>query len=324
MPASGHSHFGKGCMIPLSAAEKKPFELQWTVNEAVLLRAFLQEQSISKRALTDIKFTGGRIEVNGQEENVRYQLLKGDKVRVVFPPEVPSEGIKAEPVPLAVLYEDDAFIAVAKPPGMNTIPSREHPTGSLASGLLWLYEERCLQATAHIVTRLDRDTSGIVLAAKNRYVHHLLSDMQKKKLVSRRYEALAEGVLIDSTGVIEAPIGRSDTSIIERTVRADGQFARTAYEVIQQHETFAHVTVKPETGRTHQIRVHFAHIGHPLAGDDLYGGGCAQIARQSLHCGSLQFPHPLTGQQVSVTMPLPDDMQQLLKEEKMKQTEKPE
>ncbi|OES43918.1 RluA family pseudouridine synthase [Domibacillus iocasae] len=300
-------------MIPLSAAKGNPFQLSWKADQdGVLLRTFLQEKAISKRALTDIKFTGGLIEVNGCEVNVRHMLSAGDTVRIVFPPEVPSDGIKAEQLDLPVLYEDDVLIAVAKPAGMNTIPSREHPAGSLASGLLWIYEERGIQATAHIVTRLDRNTSGIVLAAKHRYVHHLMSEMQKQKAVFRKYEALAEGVFTQADGVIEAPIGRRDDSIIERTVRADGQYARTGYQVVKQYDTFAHVSVKPETGRTHQIRVHFAYIGHPLAGDDLYGGSTKRMTRQALHCGSILFHHPLTGVQIDVSMPMPIDMKNLV------------
>ncbi|WP_046179867.1 RluA family pseudouridine synthase [Domibacillus tundrae] len=296
-------------MIPLSAAKGKPFQLRWMAGQdGVLLRTFLQEKAISKRALTDIKFNGGLIEVNGREVNVRHVLSAGDAIRIVFPPEVPSDGIKAVQLDLPVLYEDDTLIAVAKPAGMNTIPSREHPAGSLASGLLSLYAERGIQATAHIVTRLDRDTSGIVLAAKNRYVHHLMSEMQKQKMVFRQYEALAEGVFTQTDGVVEAPIGRRDDSIIERIVRADGKYARTGYQVIQQYDAFAHVSVKPETGRTHQIRVHLAYIGHPLAGDDLYGGSTKRITRQALHCGSLAFRHPLTEKQIDVSMPMPMDM----------------
>ncbi len=299
-------------MIPLSAADMNPFELNWKADrDGVLLRTFLQEKAVSKRALTDIKFTGGLISVNGREVNVRHVLQAGDQIRIVFPPESPSAGIQAENVKLSVLYEDEVLIAVAKPAGMNTIPSREHPYGSLAAGLLWLYAERNLLATAHIVTRLDRDTSGIVLAAKNRHVHHLLSEMQKKKQVFRQYEALAEGVFLHQSGVIEAPIGRRETSIIERMVREDGQKAVTRYHVVKQFEELAYVKVKPETGRTHQIRVHMAYIGHPLAGDDLYGGSTSRIKRQALHCGSLMFCHPLTNRQVNIVMPLPDDMSRI-------------
>ncbi|WP_082860495.1 RluA family pseudouridine synthase [Domibacillus aminovorans] len=300
-------------MIRLSATNMTPFELSWTADEdGMLLRTFLQKKSISKRALTDIKFAGGFILVNGAEVNVRHVLKAGDAVRVIFPREVPSDSMQAERIALHVLYEDEVLIAIGKPTGMNTIPSREHPSGSLAAGLLGLYEEQGIAATAHIITRLDRDTSGIVLVAKNRYIHHLLSEMQKKKLVFRRYEAFAEGVFSDETGVVDAPIGRRDDSIIKRMVRPDGQIARTGYRVLKQYAHFAHIEVKPETGRTHQIRVHMAHIGHPLAGDDLYGGHLQRIKRQALHCGHLSFMHPLTGEEMNIVMPMPDDMKEML------------
>jgi 23S rRNA pseudouridine1911/1915/1917 synthase len=300
-------------MIRLSAANMTPFELNWMADESgILLRTFLRKKSISKRALTDIKFTGGFISVNGAEVNVRHILKAGDKIRIVFPLEVPSGGMKAEKIKLDVLFEDEVLIAIGKPAGMNTIPSREHPDGSLAAGLLGLYEEKEIAATAHIVTRLDRDTSGIVLAAKNRHVHHLMSDMQKKKLVYRRYEALAEGMFSAESGVVDAPIGRREDSIIERMVRPDGQSAQTRYHVLAQYTGFAYIKVKPETGRTHQIRVHMAHIGHPLAGDDLYGGSLQWIERQALHCGYLSFQHPLTGETLVITMAMPDDMKKMI------------
>lgn len=300
-------------MIRLLAANMTSFELNWTADEdGMLLRTFLQKKSISKRALTDIKFAGGFISVNGAEVNVRYVLKAGDTVRVIFPKEVPSDNMQAERTALHVLYEDEVLIAIGKPAYMNTIPSREYPNGSLAAGLLGLYEERRIRATAHIITRLDRDTSGIVLAAKNRHIHHLLSEMQKQKRVYRRYEAFAEGVFSDEKGVIDAPIGRHDDSIIKRIVRQDGQFARTGYRVLKQYADFAYIQVKPETGRTHQIRVHMAHIGHPLAGDDLYGGQLQRIKRQALHCGQLSFSHPLTGEEVNIVMPMLDDMKKML------------
>ena len=137
------------------------FQLKWiaaTQDNGKLLRDFLAEQQISRRALTDIKFGGGRILVNGQEENVRFLLSPGDEVNVLFPKEVPSKGILKEHFPLSIVFEDEYLLVVEKPAGMSTIPSREHPAGSLANGLLGYYEEQGIEATIHIVTRLDRDT----------------------------------------------------------------------------------------------------------------------------------------------------------------------
>lgn len=291
------------------------FQLKWiaaTQDNGKLLRDFLAEQQISRRALTDIKFGGGRILVNGQEENVRFLLSPGDEVNVLFPKEVPSKGILKEHFPLSVVFEDEYLLVVEKPAGMSTIPSREHPAGSLANGLLGYYEEHGIEATIHIVTRLDRDTSGLVLIAKHRHVHHLCSEMQKSNKIFRAYEALAGGGLTSQTGTIEEPIGRKETSIIEREVRKDGQYACTHFEVIESFPDFTWVALQLKTGRTHQIRVHMAYIGHPLLGDELYGGSSKAISRQALHCGKLSLQHPVTKEPLQFARALPGDMQDVI------------
>ncbi|AXN40211.1 MULTISPECIES: RluA family pseudouridine synthase [Peribacillus] len=291
------------------------FSLTWSVSEedsGSLLREFLSKYDISKRALTDIKFKGGLIKVNGLEVTVRERIKTGDSVTVIFPPEQASEGLLPEPIPLLVRYEDEFVLVVVKPPSMNTIPSREHPNGSLANGLAGYYKKMGIHATIHIVTRLDRDTSGLVLIAKHRHIHHLLSEQQKSGQVKRRYQAIAEGLVNGPKGMIEAPIGRKSTSIIEREVREDGRYACTLFEVLAQTETYTFLNLELLTGRTHQIRVHMAHIGHPLAGDDLYGGHREMIARQALHCFELKFLHPFTKKVMLFQEKLPQDMIHLL------------
>lgn len=290
------------------------FSLTWTVqeHEQGVLREFLMKKDISKSALTDIKFNGGQITVNDVEVTVRETLQPGDQVKVVFPQEVLSEGLLAEELPLDIIYEDDDLLVVAKPAFMNTIPSREHPRGSLANALAGYYQKKGLAATIHIVTRLDRDTSGLVLVAKHRHIHHLLSKQQKQGDVSRRYQAIAEGVVMADEGQIEAPIGRKDTSIIEREVHADGQYACTMYHVLARLQAHTLLELRLLTGRTHQIRVHMAYLGHPLAGDDLYGGGRDYISRQALHCSALTFTHPVTKQMMHFSKALPEDISHFL------------
>jgi len=295
----------------------KPFNLTWIIDHkdsGKLIKRFLQEHQISKASLTDIKFKGGAILVNGKEENVKYILQEGDTLSIYFPHEVVSEQMGGEKIPLTLIYEDDYLIIVNKPPFMNTIPSREHPTGSLSNAIIGYYSEKGIQATAHIVTRLDRNTSGLVLIAKHRHIHHLLSISQKKNELLRTYEALAEGNFISIEGDIEAPIARKKDSIIERCVDKEGQYAFTHYKVIKQFEYFAHVELQLKTGRTHQIRVHLSHIGHPLLGDDLYGGPKNIILRQALHCKSIHFLHPMTKERMHFNADLPDDMQKILDE----------
>ena len=293
----------------------KPFTLEWTVENQEsnkVLRDYLADKKISKSALADIKFKGGYIFVNQQEVTVRYILKTGDQVTVIFPKEEGSEQLKGERIPLSIVYEDEYVMVVNKPAGMSTIPSREHPTGSLANAIIGHYEQIGHSATVHIVTRLDRDTSGLVLIAKHRHIHHLLSLSKSIKTVERKYKAIVTGVITPLAGTVEEPIGRMDTSIIKREVREDGQYACTEYKTLQVLERYSLVELKLQTGRTHQIRVHMAHLGHPLLGDDLYGGSRELIKRQALHCYSLKFLHPITGKELSFENRLPKDMMQLI------------
>ncbi|UOY94590.1 RluA family pseudouridine synthase [Ectobacillus sp. JY-23] len=279
----------------------------------MLVREFLRQKGISKAALTDIKFRGGAITVNGEHVTVRHKLCQGDEIVVSFPPETRSEGMEPEDIALDVRYEDEAVLVINKAPYMSTIPSREHPTGSVANALLYHYDKQGSGNTVHIVTRLDRDTSGLMLIAKNRFVHHILSEQQKVKAIRRTYEALVHGRL-QGEGTICAPIARKADSIIERTVHEDGQYAVTHYRVLKEYVHCSRVELELETGRTHQIRVHMSYIGHPLLGDDLYGGMRTLISRQALHSKQLTFVHPISGQELTFTAPFPADMIRVIKE----------
>jgi 23S rRNA pseudouridine1911/1915/1917 synthase len=296
------------------------FQMTWVIldnDSGKLIKEFLKNEEISRTALTDIKFKGGSIQVNGEEVNVRYKLAVGDELTVIFPAENPSDGVKGENLQLTVLFEDEFLLVVTKPAGMNTIPSREHPTGSLANALVGYYQQCGLQATSHIVTRLDRDTSGIVLVAKHRHVHHLFSMQQQSGQVKRTYEAFAEGSFELGVGTINAPIGRKEDSIIEREVREDGQYACTHYSVIERYGAFTYLELQLETGRTHQIRVHMSYLEHPLLGDDLYGGDRSLIARQALHCKKIKFKHPFSQEEMTFTAPLPADMSEILETDQL-------
>ena len=291
----------------------KRYQLQFTVEiEGQLLREAIAAWGISKRALTAIKFDGGALLVNGEEKNVRHKLQMGDVVTILFPLEEVSDGLTAQNGPLTIVYEDEAVLVLDKPAYMSTIPSREHPSGSMANFLRGYFEQQQLASTVHIVTRLDRDTSGLMLIAKHRHIHHLMSEQQKEGMLHREYEALVEGVLEKDQQSIIVPIGRKETSIIEREVRADGQFAHTDVLVLSRGETISHIRLKLHTGRTHQIRVHMASIGHPLVGDELYGGSRMLLDRQALHCRFLQFKHPLTGKMMEFESPLPEQFIKIL------------
>lgn len=279
-----------------------------------LLRDAIAAYGISKRALTAIKFESGEILVNAVERNVRHPLQRGDIITIKFPIEQSSDGLIAEEGPLQIVFEDEFLLVIDKPPFMSTIPSREHPTGSVANIVLHHLQQQAVASTVHVVTRLDRDTSGLLCIAKHRHIHHLMSEQQKSGQVSRQYEAIVYGNV--SPQSIIAPIGRKETSIIEREVREDGQFAHTDVTLLQHfkynEEQWSHVRLKLHTGRTHQIRVHMSSIGHPLVGDELYGGKRDVLARQALHCASLQFTHPITSERLYFKSALPADLKILL------------
>ncbi len=292
------------------------FRLVFMVNEdGILLREFLHLKGISKRTLTATKYDGGNILVNGIEQNVRHRLQMGDEVIVIFPPEQPSEGLRPEDGQLDIIYEDEAIIIVNKPVNQSTIPSRDHPTGTVANLVAGKFVRARLPATVHVVTRLDKDTSGLICIAKNRHIHHLLSEQMIATGFLRQYVAFVEGRVTADRFTIEKSIGRKDGSIIEREVREDGRFARTDVAVLDRFRKDGHDLTKIElvlhTGRTHQIRVHMQWAGYPLVGDDLYGGTHELIGRQALHCAVIGFAHPLTGEKLVFRSELPQDMQGL-------------
>lgn len=272
-----------------------------------LIRSFVQtELQLSQRSLKKLKNTKGGIQVNGVEQTVRYCLQQGDILTLHFPDE--QTTITPEQIPLSIVYEDDTLIIIEKPAGIPTIPSQTHPSGTLANGLLDYYQKKELPYTVHLVTRLDKDTSGLVLIAKHRHAHHLLSKQLQRGEIKRMYKAIVHGKVMEKQATIDAPIGRRSGSIIEREVRADGKRAVTHYELIKQLMNGSLVRVQLETGRTHQIRVHFAYAGHPLFGDTLYGGSAKLLPRQALHAHTLFLYHPVTGEPLQFDSGLPQDM----------------
>lgn len=281
-----------------------------------LLRDAIRKYGISKKALTSIKYEGGKITVNGVEKTVRHKLDSGDMVQITFPPEKKSDGLIPQQVRFPILMEDNHLLILTKAAGISTIPSREHPIGTMANFLAGYLEECGLSSTVHIVTRLDKDTSGIICVAKHRHAHHLLSEMQKSGQISRTYEAIVHGHIQQDEFLIDAPIGRKNGSIIERVIDSEGKQAKTSVQVLSRFENIGekltHVRLQLHTGRTHQIRVHMTSIGHPLLGDDLYGGNLRLINRQALHARELTLVHPFTKEKVHLIAPFPEDMKELI------------
>ncbi|WP_068676483.1 RluA family pseudouridine synthase [Oceanobacillus sp. Castelsardo] len=289
--------------------------MKWIIHSehvGMTIRDYLKENHrFSRRILIAVK-QEGKILINGNPQTVRYKLEQGDLLEISFPKEQIGEYMVKEQMDLTIVYEDDSIIVVDKPAGIATIPSHHHPTGTVANGILGYYDKHNIPYTVHVVTRLDRDTSGLVLIAKHRYCHSLLSAAQKAGKVKRKYKALVEGSLEEDNGTIDAPIDRKEDSIIERMVKETGKRAVTHFQVEKRLPLHTLVNIHLDTGRTHQIRVHFSHINHPLAGDDLYGGKTEHMKRHALHCYKIGFEHPFTKKHIELESTLPGDMKELL------------
>ncbi|MBQ7498869.1 MAG: RluA family pseudouridine synthase [Selenomonas sp.] len=276
-------------------------------------KAFLRQQGISNTLWKRIKHSG-TFKVNGEIVNAARTMLK-DGDTVSYQVEKPTD-IEPEALPLDIRYEDEYLLIVNKPPGQLVHPTTKEAHGTLAGAVLYHYKGNGEAHSYHPIHRLDRDTSGLVLIAKEPQVQYLLAARDGTKLFHREYLAIVEGRPEPPEGLIDAPIARALPSIILRKVSPEGKEARTHYKTLSCFAREGHelslVELRLETGRTHQIRVHMSHLGHPLAGDDLYGGSLDLMQRQALHAYRLHFPHPVTKESIDIKAELPTDMQQLL------------
>jgi 23S rRNA pseudouridine1911/1915/1917 synthase len=220
-------------------------------------------------------------------------------------------GTPPEPIPLRILYEDDALLVVDKPAGMLVHPVGPLRGGTLANGLAHHLRAQGLPGRVHLVQRLDRDTSGVIAVAKRSEIHRLLDRQLRSRRLHRRYLALVAGAPPES-GTIDGPIGRNPDDPPLRAVRPEGQPATTRFRVVERYHGAALVELELETGRTHQIRVHLEHLGHPVLGDRWYGrAGLDLVQRQALHAAELRLEHPVTGLALRVESPLPEDLEAL-------------
>lgn len=274
-----------------------------------ILRGSLQ---LSYTLLKSLKWRENAILLNGQSVHVNAIVHAGDVVSVALSERTPREDLYCENTAAPnIVYEDEDLLVLNKPAGVAMHPKADDAAApSLAAMLTGYLGEG---SVPHFVSRLDKGTSGLLIAAKSGYVHDRLRHALHSSELRREYRAIAVGQVTPPCGVIDAPIGRADGSIIRRCVREDGLVSRTEYEVLQTVERFTLLRLRPETGRTHQLRVHMAYLGHPLAGDWLYGTEDKNlIARPALHSYELWFTQPVTGQELHFTAPIPQDMQRLL------------
>lgn len=253
--------------------------------------------------------------VNGAPAGASTRVPSGAVLRAT-PPAAPEE-MAPEEVAFDVLYEDEHLLVVGKPAGLVVHPGSGQTTGTLAAGLLHRYPE--IKGVGEpgrwgIVHRLDRDTSGVLVVARTAEVHAALTGMMRRREVSRIYTALVHGRMPAATGIVDAPVGRDPSIPLRRAAHAEGKPARTHYRVVHEYDESALLDVRLETGRTHQIRVHMAAIGHPVVGDRVYAGRRHRFGakRMFLHASRIEFTHPVTGEEVVVESPLPAELTSVL------------
>ena len=273
-----------------------------------LLKNHLQ---ISDRLLIKLKHNQ-KITVNKKIAFIDMQVKCGDIVSVCVDFEEDNTNIIPTKMHLCIVYEDDYLLILNKPAGTPIHPSINHYTDSLSNGVRFYFDSIGLKKKIRPVNRLDKDTSGLVIFAKNEYIQECLVKQMQTNQFHKEYIALCSGIFENKSGIIDAPIARKNDSIIERCVSSTGDKAITHYEVLKECDGFSVVKCILETGRTHQIRIHLSYIGHPILSDTLYGTVSTLIARQALHAYKIMFIHPITKQKLEFTCEIPQDFEKIL------------
>ena len=276
---------------------------------------FLRRKRYSGQNLSEIKRMPKSILVNGVHYYMRQELSNGDHLQVRICETKNSEKIPPTNLPLDIIYEDEDILVLNKPAGIPIHPSLNNYTNSMANALAYYFQSQGKPFIFRCCNRLDRDTSGLTIVSKHLVSGSILSDMTKYREVHREYLAIARGSVTPSEGTIQAPLGRKEGTIIERTVDWEhGEDAVTHYKVVKEANGHSLVSLRLETGRTHQIRIHMKYLGYPLIGDYLYNPDMEYMTRQALHSHHMEFTHPITGEHMSFTAPLPEDMARVIQE----------
>ncbi len=297
-----------------SLRRKYSFSVQGHLKKRVDLYLLEHLPKTFSRSQIHRLFDEGKVWVDGKVSKPHHRVLEGETIQleVVLPS---SPFLKAEPLPLEIVFEDPYLVVINKQPGMVVHPAAGNWSGTLVNALLYHAKELSTvngPFRAGIVHRLDKETSGLLVCAKNDSVHRDLAEQFEKRKVKRTYVALVKGVVQFDQGVVDLPLGRSRTDRKKFSIQyVEGKKAVTHYEVIQRFKAFTVLRLKLDTGRTHQIRVHMAHLGHPVLGDKTYGSPQG-IPRQALHAATLGFIHPVTKEFREFVSPVPQDMQRLI------------
>lgn len=275
---------------------------------------YLRRRGFSYQNLTQLKKMPESILINGVWCYMRTPLHSGDILTVHIRETESSPNIPPVELPLDIVYEDEDIIVVNKPAGMPVHPSLNNYRNSLANALMYYYQQQGKPFIFRCTNRLDRDTSGLTVIAKHMVSSSILSSMTARHEIEREYLAVVQGSVVPSSGTIDAPIGRTGSSLIERKIDFEhGERAVTHYHVVKEENGHSLVSLILETGRTHQIRVHMKYIGFPLVGDYLYNPDMEYIQRQALHSCRLSFRHPITGKHMEFTADLPEDMDRIFR-----------
>ncbi len=280
------------------------------------IEQFLKAQDFPHQAIVQLKKTTEGILRNDIWAYINEKLCTGDVLRLTLIEDVAESSILPIFVPLSIAYEDEDLLIIDKPANMPIHPSMNHHEGTLANGLIHYFKEKEQEFTFRCINRLDRDTSGLTIVAKHLLSGGILSRQVSNRKIKRTYRAICNG-LVDENGTIDAPIARTDNSTIERCVNfTKGEHAVTHYKLIAYdiEKDLSLVELHLETGRTHQIRVHMKHIGHPIIGDFLYNPDYRYCQRQALHSASLTFIHPITKKEMHFASPLPEDLKCIFKD----------
>ncbi|SFP80226.1 RluA family pseudouridine synthase [Salibacterium halotolerans] len=290
-------------------------ELEWVIPreaEGKSVKTYLRQHKKMSGSTWKVVKKDGEITVNNKpasgNDGVRY-----NDVLCVYLPEMPfPEGIPVFCLPLDILFEDRHLLVVNKPPHLPTLPGRGRETETLAGAVRYYYEQSGIRASFHAVSRLDRETSGIVTIAKHRYAHQRLASFFDTYSGLKQYIGITRGNWYPSEGIIHAPIERKPESIVKHHVTTHGKRAKTGFQVVKRSNERSLVRFTLHSGRTHQIRVHSAYAGHPILGDDLYGAAGVYPGRHALHAFRLCFIHPVTEKWQTIEARMPVDMQGLM------------
>ena len=288
------------------------YEIPSEYDGANITTVLKQHFKISTNLIKDLKKYKEGIQVNGEHKRVVDLAAKGDILKITIR-DTASENIVPTDIPLDIVYEDEDVLVINKPSNMPTHPSMGNYENSLANGVMYYYKSKGEERVFRAVNRLDKDTSGLMAVAKNSYIHARLGEEIQKKELKRKYMCIVCGD-VERDGTVDAPIRRADGSVINRIVAPDGQRAVTHYRVVKRYGEYTLLEMELETGRTHQIRVHMAYIGHPVTGDEVYGNGSPKwLCGQCLHAKKIGFIHPRTGEYMEFDSPLPEYFTKFLK-----------